>query len=255
MGIIIAFPSRLTPDTVSAMTDGEHAMEILDQLRGGLIVSCQAPRRSPLRDPRIIAAISLAAERAGAVGLRVNAVDHIEMVRATSSLPIIGLVKRIRPGRGQVITPTVDDALSALEAGADIIAFDAMNDRREADSRAEIIGAVHRHGGLVMADIAAAPDAVAADGEGADIVASTLAPALVGHEEEPDLDLVRALRRRLPQAFIVAEGRVSTPTQVAEAFRAGASSVVVGTALTDPYTLTSRFAAASPRGEARVPGS
>ena len=55
-----------------------------------------------------------------------------------------------------------------------------------------------------------------------------------------------------PQAGEVAEGRYRTRDQVAAAFAAGAHAVVVGSAITDPRSTTSWFAAATPsRGVAR----
>jgi N-acylglucosamine-6-phosphate 2-epimerase len=46
---------------------------------------------------------------------------------------------------------------------------------------------------------------------------------------------------------VLAEGRYSTPGDVAAAFGAGAFAVVVGTAITDPTALTRRLAAAGER--------
>jgi N-acylglucosamine-6-phosphate 2-epimerase len=45
---------------------------------------------------------------------------------------------------------------------------------------------------------------------------------------------------------VIAEGRYATPADVGAAFAAGAAAVVVGTAITDPVSLTRRFAAAVP---------
>jgi N-acylglucosamine-6-phosphate 2-epimerase len=45
---------------------------------------------------------------------------------------------------------------------------------------------------------------------------------------------------------VIAQGRYSTPQQVADAFAAGAFAVAVGTAITDPLELTRRFAQAAP---------
>ncbi|MGV2795013.1 N-acetylmannosamine-6-phosphate 2-epimerase, partial [Clostridium perfringens] len=46
------------------------------------------------------------------------------------------------------------------------------------------------------------------------------------------------------QVPVIAEGRIHTPGEAAEAFRAGAYAVVVGTAITRPHTLTEQFARA-----------
>lgn len=218
-------------------------------LTPGLIVSCQAPPQSPLRDPHVIAAMALAAERAGAVAVRVNGSQHIEAVRAVSSLPIIGLIKRKLVRRGQIITPHVEDALQAIESGAEIVAFDARKDRHDVDEILELTNAIHSHGAFAMADVADLADGVDAHRLGADIIASTLAPP--SHDNQgPDFELIAALRDTLPSAVIVAEGRISSPDELAHAFARGADSVVVGTAITDALELSRRFVAAVP-GEKR----
>ena len=45
----------------------------------------------------------------------------------------------------------------------------------------------------------------------------------------------------------IAEGRVATPAQAAEALRCGAFAVVVGTAITRPAVITRSFVEALPR--------
>ena len=53
--------------------------------------------------------------------------------------------------------------------------------------------------------------------------------------------------RMHPICPVIAEGRYSTPDDVAAAFDAGAFAVVVGTAITDPTALTRRLAAGAGR--------
>ena len=78
---------------------------------------------------------------------------------------------------------------------------------------------------------------------GADIIGTTLA-GYTGERaktEGPDLGLISALRRAELPALLVAEGRIHTPLHAAAAVEAGADSVVVGTAITHPTTITSWF--------------
>ena len=61
----------------------------------------------------------------------------------------------------------------------------------------------------------------------------------------PDLELVSELGRRLPEtSVLVAEGRVHTPQQAADARATGAFAVVVGTAITHPTSITRWFCTA-----------
>ncbi len=125
----------------------------LETLRGRLIVSCQAPDGSPLRDPGIIAAIAEAAVLAGAATVRVNSAEHVAAVRARVDVPIIGLEKVVTSGT-QWITPTVDRAKALLDAGADIVAFDAtLRTRGEFPGVDVLLPAVRALGAPVMADI------------------------------------------------------------------------------------------------------
>ncbi|MFM7585272.1 MAG: N-acetylmannosamine-6-phosphate 2-epimerase, partial [Caldilinea sp.] len=77
---------------------------------------------------------------------------------------------------------------------------------------------------------------------GADLVSTTMSgytdysPALAG----PDLALVAALSQAL-SVPLLAEGRYQTPEQVVAALHAGATSVVVGGAITRPQEITGRF--------------
>ena len=56
--------------------------ELIAKLKHGLIVSCQAADSSPLNEPRILAALALAAQQQGAVGVRVNGSRNIQIGRA-----------------------------------------------------------------------------------------------------------------------------------------------------------------------------
>ena len=60
--------------------------------------------------------------------------------------------------------------------------------------------------------------------------------------DEPNLDLLRSLRDiGVP---VIAEGRIRTPAEAAEAIRLGALAVVVGSAITRPEHIAGWFAAA-----------
>jgi N-acylglucosamine-6-phosphate 2-epimerase len=99
-----------------------------------------------------------------------------------------------------------------------------------------------------MADVATLDEGVAAAAAGADFVSTTLSGYVPGspRQDGPDLDLVAALAAALAVP-VVAEGRISTPEEAALALARGAHSVVVGTAITAPTALTSRFVTSLPR--------
>lgn len=215
--------------------------ELLRRLRGGLIVSVQAEAGSPLDDPVLLAAMARAAQDGGAVAVRVQGVANLEAVRKRVNLPIIGIVKREYPGFEPYITPTVREVEEL--AGCAIIAFDATSrPRPQQTSLEQLVAAIHRAGALAMADCARSEDGRAARKAGAEILATTLC----GYTKEtagialPALDLVRELAHLA--AFTICEGGVHEPASAAEALRAGADAVVVGTAITNLRWVVARFA-------------
>jgi len=216
--------------------------DLLDRLRGGLIVSVQARAGSPLDDPIVLAAMAGAAKAGGAVAVRIAGEKNIEAIRKRVDLPVIGIVKREYPGYEPYITPTLREVREILKCGAEIVAFDATARPRPGGlGIAEIVGAVQQAGALAMADCALPSDGVAAQAAGADIIATTLC----GYTKEtagcalPALELVREFREL--DAFVIAEGGIHSPAQGAAALDAGAGAVVVGTAVTNVEWLTQQF--------------
>ncbi|MFZ1771540.1 MAG: N-acetylmannosamine-6-phosphate 2-epimerase, partial [Caldilinea sp.] len=93
-------------------------------------------------------------------------------------------------------------------------------------------------------------EGMAAEAAGADCISTTMSgytPDSVALEG-PDIDLVAALARAL-KTPLLAEGRYYTPDQVLAALRAGATSVVVGGAITRPQEITKRFVRAVEKSE------
>jgi N-acetylmannosamine-6-phosphate 2-epimerase/N-acetylmannosamine kinase len=91
-----------------------------------------------------------------------------------------------------------------------------------------------------MADCSSLEDARRALAAGADFVGTTLSGYVGGPEPvDPDIGLIAAMRRLTP--YVIAEGRIRTTEQAAAAARAGAFSVVVGSAITRTEHVTSWF--------------
>jgi N-acylglucosamine-6-phosphate 2-epimerase len=221
------------------------SVALLEELRGGLIVSVQAWPGSAIDDPHVIAAMARAAQEGGAVGVRVQGVGNLRAVRARVDVPVIGLVKREYPGFEPYITPTREEVTAVLDCGAEIVAFDATGRRRPGGATLkETIDVVHARGALAMADCATLEEGRTAVALGSDIVATTLC----GYTKEtagralPALDLVAALRTIAAGAFVVCEGGVHRPAQLRDALDAGADAVVVGTAITNVDWLVREFA-------------
>ena len=214
----------------------------LEHLKHGLMVSCQPVPGGPMDNAATITALALAALAGGARALRVESLPYLRAVRAVTRAPIVGIIKQDRTDTEVRITPTVEQAVALCDAGADIVAFDATRRSRPA-SVVELAAAIKARGKLAMADCSDIEDARAALAAGVDLVGSTLSGYVGGPEPlAPDFELIAAMRQLTP--YVIAEGRVHTPDQAAEALRCGAFCVVVGSALTRTEHATSWFAAA-----------
>ncbi|WP_406091046.1 N-acetylmannosamine-6-phosphate 2-epimerase [Streptomyces sp. NBC_01013] len=217
------------------------ARELTTTLRGKLIVSCQAPPGDPMRETSTLVRLALSAVAGGGAAIRANDPEVVAAITAAVGLPVIGLWKD--GDTGVFITPTVRHALAVAEAGAAVVAADATDrPRPDGSTFAELVEAVHAAGALVMADVSTLAEGVAAAALGADFVSTTLSGYVPGTPKQtgPDLDLVSALAAAI-DVPVVAEGRINTPGEAAEALARGAHSVVVGTAITAPTALTARF--------------
>jgi N-acylglucosamine-6-phosphate 2-epimerase len=219
----------------------------LDRLHRGLIVSCQAPPGSPVRQPIVMAAMAAAAVAGGAVGIRANGAEDVAAIRAIVEVPIVGLFKQLDDAGTQWITPDFDAARAVVDAGCDIVAVDAtLRTSRLGPPPAALIEEIRTRLGVpVLADVDSVPAGLAAQEAGADAVASTLSGYTSErgvHDGQPDIALVEQLTAAVSRP-VIAEGRYQTPAQVNEAFAAGAYAVVIGTAITDPLALTERYTA------------
>jgi len=225
----------------------------IDQIRGGLVVSCQAPSGHPLRDCGIIARLAQCAQLGGAVGLRINGPDDIRATLGRVTLPIIGLNKTSGSLGRDIITPGFDFAEPLAHAGAQVIAIEVTDD--VSPGQLHLIAAIHeRLDRPVMADVDTLEHGLAAWDAGADLVGTTMSGYTVATRSNcntPDLNLVAALASHGVRT--IAEGRYATNDQVSSAFDVGAWAVVIGTAITNPVAITRRFTWATPAASTGEP--
>ena len=221
------------------------AADFLAAVKGRLIVSCQALEDEPLHGASIMAKMALAAKLGGAAAIRANGPADIRAIKAMVDLPVIGLYKQ--GSSGVFITATFADAKAIAQAGADVIALDCTaRPRPDHVSLADLLSRIQAELGLpIFADVSTLAEAQAAAQAGAAMAAPTLSgytegsPALAG----PDFSLLARMIDKLPIP-VIAEGRIHTPEQARRALDMGAWSVVVGSAITRPRTITARFATA-----------
>lgn len=200
------------------------------------MASCQPVTGSPMDQLDIITAMARSAEAGGARALRIEGVENVAAVRAVTGLPIIGIVKYIQPSSPVCITPRRADAIALVDAGADIVAFDATMRTRD-EPLDPIIDYLHTQDVALMADCSTVQDVHRMIKQGVHIVGTTLSGYTAETEhlaDEPDFEFVRqctSITSGLP-VLTMAEGRFNTPEQARSALEAGADCVTVGSAIT-----------------------
>ena len=223
---------------------------VLDNLKGKLIVSCQALDNEPLHSPFIMSRMAVAAEEGGAEGIRANSVADIAAIKQLVSLPVIGIIKRDYPDSEVFITATMKEVDELMSVGPELIALDATARPRPGGQRLDALVAEIRAkypSVLLMADISTAEEALTAQSLGFDCVGTTLygyTAETEGHAlPENDCGFLREVLAAV-SIPVVAEGNVDTPERAARCLALGAHTVVVGGAITRPQQITARFVAA-----------
>lgn len=219
--------------------------DILLGLKDKLIVSCQALEHEPLHGSAFMRQMAVAAIEGGAVGIRANGPADIKAIRERLDVPIIGLYKKTFEDSDIYITPTLQEVAEVVEAGADIIAFDATNRiRPRGQNLQEFVEQIKRlyPDRLLMADVSTLEEGIAAAEYGIDIISTTLA-GYTPYSKQMDgfnFELLQALVEKIDRP-IIAEGRIQSPEEAVQCLRLGAFSVVVGSAITRPQEITKAF--------------
>ncbi len=219
--------------------------KILEKIKGGLIVSCQALPDEPLYSSYIMSRMAYAACEGGAVGIRANTVEDITEIKKVVDLPIIAIIKANYDDSEVYITPTIKEVDALVKCGCNIIAVDATNRLRPNSVTFEEFFTEVRAkypDQLFMADTSCFEEGKKARELGIDIVGTTMAgyTSYTKGRELPDFELMTRYVNEL-DCPIIAEGGIWTPEQLKQAFKTGIHSAVVGTAITRPRDITKRF--------------
>lgn len=219
----------------------------INQIKGKLIVSCQALAHEPLHSSFIMGRMARAAKEGGAAGIRANTKADIAEIKKNVSLPIIGIVKQDYPDSKVYITPTIKEVDEVVESGADIIALQATDDLRPDGKTLEAffneIKAKYPEQ-ILMADCSTINEAIFADQLGFDFIGTTL----VGYTkqsqnlkiEDNNFYIIRQILASVKHP-VIAEGNINTPEKAKKVLELGCYSVVVGSIITRPQIITRTF--------------
>lgn len=221
-------------------------MDVINRLKNKVVVSVQAMPNEPLYVENCMAAMIKSVVKGGAGGLRVAGVRDVKNAKAITDIPVIGITKPevIPPNYKEIvyITPTLDDVIKLVDAGADVIAFDATLRPRKSSLK-EMIKYIHINKRVAMADISTLEEGVEAAKLGADILSTTLAGYTVESKDSPSGPDFVLLERLVKETNVpvILEGRIWESKEVDKAFELGAHAVVIGSAITRPQLITKRF--------------
>lgn len=213
---------------------------ILEKIKNGLIVSCQALENEPLHSSFIMSKMAKAAEEGGASGIRANGVEDIIAIRKETNLPIIGIIKQDYEDSDVYITPTIKEVNALLRTDCEIIALDGTNRPRPlGTSLRELVDRIHDAGRLAMADVSILEEAIAAEKIGFDLVSTTMAgyTNYSGKLDEPAFGLIKRIKENIHLPVIM-EGHTRSPEHVKKGLQSGAFAVVVGSIITRPQYIT-----------------
>lgn len=223
--------------------------DILNRIKGTVVVSVQAMPNEPLYLEQCMIGMMKSVVNGGAGALRLAGARDVKNAKKLFNLPIIGLTKpNIIPKNYKelvYITPNIKDVIELVEAGADVIATDATQRKRPNNEKLQdLIKYIHINKRLAMADISTLEEGLNAKELGADIISTTLAGYTLesanSPANEPDFELLKQLVEQT-QLPVVLEGRIWEPEQVNKAFELGAHCVVIGSAITRPQLITKKF--------------
>ena len=190
----------------------------VENLKGKLIVSCQALPDEPLHSSFIMGRMALAAKQGGASGIRANTPEDIKEI----------------------------DEL--MEAKPEIIALDAtISSRPKGQKLDEFFHEIKEKypDQLLMADCSTIEEVLHADELGFDFIGTTM----VGYTkqskdlkiDENDFEILRTILSKVKHP-VIAEGNINTPAKLKRVLELGAFCAVVGSAITRPQLITKSFA-------------
>ena len=228
--------------------------KLFAQIKGGLIVSCQALEHEPLytKEGGVMPLMAKAAAMSGAVGIRANTVRDITQIKQVVDLPVIGIIKKDYPGTPMYITVTMKEVDELVACGVDILAVQGTGALRpDGSTSAQFIRAIKAKypGQLVMADCDNFENAMLCAEAGADFVmVSHISVSRVTETSEPasvsKLIMTTILREELDYSGLIVTDafdmacitdKYSAAEAAVKSFNAGADIILMPQDLPEAY--------------------
>lgn len=218
---------------------------VFSQIKGKLVVSCQALPGEPLHSPYIMGRMAYAAYLGGAKGIRANGIEDIKEIKKLVDLPIIGIIKKVYEGSDVFITPTEKEIDLLYNEGVDIIAIDGTKRiRPDGKTISEVFPKIREKykDQIFMADCSTYEEGIEAYRLGFHCVGTTLNGYTKYTEGKtiPSLELIGRLVKDL-DIPVIAEGGIWTTEDLKNVFNLGVHTAVIGSAITRPMEITRRF--------------
>ena len=222
----------------------------LKQVKGQLIVSCQALPEEPLHSSFIMSRMARAATQAGASGIRANSIVDIQAIQNETNLPIIGIIKQVYPDSDVYITPTIQEMRAVAATGVSVVACDVTNrPRPNGESLDAIVSTIRREypDVLLMADTGSLADVKEAMRLNFDLIGTTMhgyTPETTGKNIADDEFAYLKQVLAIATKPVICEGKINTPQKARHVLDLGAYAVVVGGAITRPLEIATDFVVA-----------
>ena len=211
----------------------------VENLKGKLIVSCQALSNEPLHSSFIMGRMALAAKEGGAF-LPYEDCCTIFVAKHPVTKPNLNVIRKSE----EKLAEKIDEL---MEVKPEIIAMDATISKRPGNKTLDEFFKEAKEkypDQLWMADCSTVEEAIHADELGFDFIGTTM----VGYTEQSKGDKIEAndfeILRKIVAGTkhrVIAEGNINTPEKARHVIELGAYSVVVGSIITRPHLITKSF--------------
>ncbi len=219
-----------------------------------LTVSCQIRAGQPFSgDSNFIKKSIDSVVLAGAKSLRLGGGEMVRYAKDKFPHVFVMGVKKVvtvdSPSSGWV-TPDIDSAKEVLEAGPDMLVIDGSNILHTEESLRNLILEIRNESDVIIGcDIGTPEEAERAIACGADIVLTTFVQAKTRENKDWAAHLSLAEFMNSKSMPFIAEGGITSESEMREMLRLGAKSVVVGKVIVDPGFNAERFIRAAEGAE------